>query len=186
MPDEESKKPHHFIEYLTGLTTENDRGALAVLRRGLGYPPGQDVNMYRYVARFVPEEARGREREKVYYLIAALYAFHQLSTTDNLNFGDHMAKAASLEKDPTATERRFTVLLNANSTDLADYLRQAVSFLKSRKVKVEINWNNLFEDLKRWDLPGRPTQRRWANAFWGYQKPAEENPSHSAQTIKEN
>ena len=184
MPNEERKKPSGYIEYLTGLTAENDRGTLAVLRRGLGYPPGQDVDMYRYVARFVPDDARGREREKIYYLIAALYAFHQLKTTEDLNFGNHMAIAASLAGDPTSTERRFTVLLNANIADLADYLRHAVNFLKSKGVP--INWNTLFEDLKRWDLPDKPIQRRWANSFWAYQKPAEEKPSQPTQTNKEN
>lgn len=175
MPDEERKKPSAFIEYLTNLTPENDRGTLAVLRRGLGYPPGQDVEMYRYVARFVPEDARGYDREKIYYLVAALYAFHQMNTTEDLNFGNHMAMAASLAGDPTSTERRFTVLLNADIADLSDYLRQAVSFLKSKNVK--INWNTLFEDLRNWDSPDKRVQRRWANSFWAYQKPVEEKPS---------
>jgi len=73
--------------------------------------------------------------------------------------------------NPDSTERRFALLLNVDSDDLAGYLRQAVSFLKSKDVKV--NWKNLFEDLNLWDLPGRPAQKRWANGFWGYLAPAE-------------
>ena len=170
---EERKKSSAFITYLTGLVADNNREALAVLRRGLSYPPGEDVEMYRYVARFVPEAERGRDREKIYYLVAALFAFHPLPTTGG-NFGNHMALAASRASDPASTERRFTVLLNANILDLADYLRQAVSFLKSREIPIPINWEALFEDLKHWDSPGKPIQRHWANAFWAYQKPVDE------------
>lgn len=170
MPDEVKKTPS-FIEYLTSLTPESNRGELAVLRRGLSYPPAEDVDMYRYIARFVPEAQRGTRRERIYYLVAALYAFHPLSTDENLNFGNHMAAAAQQMKDPASTERRFTLLLNVDSDDLADYLRQAISFLKSKDVKV--NWSRLFNDLNQWDLPGRPVQKRWANGFWGYQKPTD-------------
>jgi len=173
MPNE--KKSSGFIEYLTSLSPEKDRGVLAVLRRGLGYPPAQDVDMYRYVARFVPDEIRGKEREKIYYLVAALYAFHPLNTDENLNFGNHMAIAASQMGDSTSTERRFTVLLNADVADLEGYLRQAVSFLKSRETPVKVNWNNLFTDLKFWGSPNKTVQRRWANSFWAYQKLSEED-----------
>ena len=173
----EEKKISPFIEYLTSLTPESDGGELAVLKRGLRYSPAEDVDMYRYVAHFVPEEQRGTWREKIYYLVAALYAFHMLDTKENLNFGNHMAAAAKQMKDPTSTERRFTLLLNTDSDDLAYYLRQAVSFLKSKDVK--INWNNLFDDLNQWGLPGRPAQKRWANGFWGYQTPTDSNNESS-------
>jgi len=180
MPSEQEKKGSEFIKYLTGLTSENDKGALATLRRGLGYPPGEDVNMYRYIARFVPDSERGREREKIYYLVAALYAYHQISTPEGNgeNFGNHMAIVASRNPDSSSTERRFTVLLNANISDIADYLRQAVSFLKSKEVP--INWETLFNDLKHWDTPSKPVQRRWANSFWAYQKPTEEKQPASS------
>ena len=180
MPNSESHKKSPFIEYLTALTPENDRGTLAALRRGLGVPPGEEVGMYRYVAPFVPDSERGREREKIYYLVASLYAYHRLST-DEGNFGAHMAKAASLSTDVTATERRFTALLGARLEDLADVLRQAVSFLRSKDV--EINWQALFDDLRRWDYPNKPVQRRWANAFWAYRKPAGEEESAGAATV---
>jgi len=167
----EKQKQSPFVEYLTSLTPEKDRGVLAVLKRGLRYPPAEDVDMYRYIARFVPESHRGTWREKIFYLVASLYAFHPLSTSENLNFGNHMAAAARQMVNPDSTERRFALLLNVDSDDLAGYLRQAVSFLKSKDVKV--NWKNLFEDLNLWDLPGRPAQKRWANGFWGYLAPAE-------------
>lgn len=156
----------HFLKYLMGLNSENHRQELAVLRRGLTTSPGEDPNMYRVIARFVPEEERGTEREKLYYMLASLYAFHPMQT-DKGNFGNHMALAAHQMSDQTSTERRFTVLLNAHRQDLPDYLRQAVSFLKSNEIPV--NWLKLFEDLLLWDNPHKVTQRNWANGFWAFQ-----------------
>jgi CRISPR system Cascade subunit CasB len=166
MPSNLTPDQYHFMKYLTGLNHEDHRQELAVLRRGLSAPPAEDPNMFRIIARFVPDEDRNTQREKVYYLVAALYAFHP-QQTENGNFGAHMALAAHTANDSSATERRFTVLLNAPSADLPDYLRQAVSFLKSKEIP--INWFSLFEDLLRWDDPNKSTQHKWANGFWAFQ-----------------
>jgi len=153
-----------FIQHLLSLSPERDRQELAILRRGLGMPPGQDIRMYPYVISYLPEDVRGTDGEKLYYLIAALFAYHSLNTSDG-NFGNHMAQAVVGQDDKAAVERRFTILLNAHIEDLPNYLRQAVSFLKSKEIPV--NWLQLFKDLKLWDHPERMIQRRWANAFWG-------------------
>ncbi|MHC1771729.1 MAG: type I-E CRISPR-associated protein Cse2/CasB [Flexilinea sp.] len=169
MSSEEKLSP--LIKFLIGLTSEKDRGTLAELRRGLQYPPGQAVEMYRYIARYVPNEYRGKQKEKIYYLIAALFAYHPLNTAEG-NFGNHMAITANLAGNPVSTERRFTILLNANIEDLPGYMRQAVSLLKSKDIPV--NWEELMSDLLRWGLPEKYIQRKWANAFWTYQKPDSE------------
>ena len=152
-----------FITYLLRLNDDNHRGNLAALRRGLMLPPGEALEMYPYVARWVPVEARGTATERMYYLTAALYASYPENTGSG-NFGDHMRAAARSESEPAATERRFVLLLNTDADDLADYLRQSVSFVKSKAVPV--NWDQLFRDLKNWDHPDRYVQKRWANAFW--------------------
>jgi CRISPR system Cascade subunit CasB len=184
MPEEPAKKGTGLIEYLTGLSSANDRGPLATLRRGLGYPPGECIDMYRYIAHCVPDWDRNTDREKIYYLVAALYAYYPISAPEGNkeNFGNHMALAASRLPDPISTERRFTVLLNANSSDLAGAMRQAVSFIRSKDIPkpIPINWKILFNDLMHWDLPDKRIQRRWANAFWAYQKPLEENQTVSS------
>ncbi|MBI9051883.1 MAG: type I-E CRISPR-associated protein Cse2/CasB [Anaerolineaceae bacterium] len=162
---------NRFINYLLELSQGQQRGELAVLRRGLSQPPANDVAMYPYVARFIPEKLRGSSTEKVYYLIAALFAYHPLNTLQG-NFGAHMHAAAN-EANQESTERRFVVLLNAHVDDLPDYLRQAVSYLKSKEIAV--NWEALFNDLKQWSHPNRYIQRRWANSFWGYAPVDSEN-----------
>lgn len=75
-----------------------------------------------------------------------------------------MAKARS-EGGEDALERRFTALLAAHPDDLPDYLRQAVSFLKSKDVP--INWNQLIWDLQKWNDEDRRIQKEWARSFWG-------------------
>jgi len=151
-----------FIAKLIGMADE--RGKLAVLRRGLGTAPGADPAMYPIIAPLLPYGCSQRE-ERRHYLIASLFALHP-ETTDNGNFGDHM-RLACLQDTQAATSRRFTALLSAHQDDLPLYLRQAVSFIKSKNQK--INWHQLMKDIRHWDHPDRFVQRRWANAFWGVQ-----------------
>jgi CRISPR system Cascade subunit CasB len=164
---------HPFIACLQGLAEKRERGALASLRRGLGQPPGTAAEMFRYVEPFLPQK-RSRVQEAAYYLVAALFALHPESASMG-NMGGHMRACNPERKDDDALERRFTVLLAAHPDDLPDYLRQAVSFIKSKEVPV--NWNQLFWDLQDWDDEDRRVQKRWANAFWSRTQPTEEPPN---------
>lgn len=152
---------HPFIRYLQKLEADKNRAALASLRRGLGQPPGTVADMYRYVEPFLGADAR--YKEDAYYLVAALFALHPEST-DSGDMGSHMAAARS-EGGEDALERRFTALLAAHPDDLPDYLRQAVSFLKSKDIP--INWNELLKDLQGWGHAERYVQKKWARSFWG-------------------
>lgn len=152
---------HPFIARLQQLAQAQDRGALSALRRGLGKAPGEAPEMFRYVEPFLPGQ-RSELLENVYYLLASLFALHSQSTL-NGNLGDHLALTRS-ENGDDALERRFTTLLACHPEDLPDYLRQAVSFLKSKEIP--INWNQLFWDLQNWDNEDRRVQKKWANSFW--------------------
>ena len=161
---------HPFIAYLQSLVEKDDRGALAALRRGLGQKPGSVPEMYRYIIPNLPENPP-RWQEEACYLIAALFAFHPVSTedtedTEDRNLGNHLAKARA-EGNEDALERRFTALLSAHPDDLPDYLRQTISILKSKEIPV--NWNQLFSDVQWWSHPdyGDRVKKRWATAFWG-------------------
>lgn len=164
------QNPHRFIHYLQKLADGQDRGALASLRRGLGQPPSTVADMYRYVEPFLGEDAR--YKESAYYLVAALFAFHPKST-DEGNMGTHLAKTRT-ESGEDALERRFTALLAAHLDDLPDYLRQAVSFLKSKNEE-PINWNELLRDLQNWGHEDRFVQKKWARSFWGGRQSTEPN-----------
>ena len=157
---------HSFVTYLTSL--EENRGALAALRRGLGQAPGSVPDMYRDVVPFLPQDAYpGSWTERSYYLIAALYALHSESTDDG-NLGNHFGLHLD-HKNPErndAIERRFIALLTAHPDDLHIYLRQGISFLRSKDTPV--NWHQLMWDVTALGYPDRATgvQKRWANAFW--------------------
>ncbi len=155
-------EPNPFIKYLLGLASNEDRGALAALRRGLGNPPGTTVEMFRFVEPFL-QEKRSIQKENAYYLIAALFALHP-KTTDTGNIGKHMAAIAD-ENSREALDRRFVALLSSHTDDLPRYLRQAISLLKSKDIPV--NWNQLLRDLQGWGSPERWVQKSWARAFWG-------------------
>ena len=158
---------HHFVTYLE--TLSEDRAALAALRRGLGQPPGTVPDMYRYVIRRLPKEAYPNSwAEQTYYLIAALYGLHPASGAGR-NLGDHFAKTLDPNPDYNeAIERRFTALLTAHPDDLPFYLRQAISYLKSKDVAV--NWHQLMWDVRDWGHPERQhrVQKRWATQFWRF------------------
>ena len=116
-PKSEPKYP--LIDHLERLVLDQDRGALAALRRGLGKPPGTAMEMHRYVVPFLP---RGRPwEEDVYYLVAALFAYwHQGETTVAAHPPENLGASLSrLRSDSSASiEMRFTALLKSHRDDL--------------------------------------------------------------------
>lgn len=163
---------HNFVAYLTSL--EENRGALAALRRGLGQPPGSVPDMYRYVVTRLPQDA-GSWTERCHYLIAALYAMHPVATDDG-NLGKHFAVHLDYERPDgnDAIERRFIALLTAHPDDLHIYLRQGISFLRSKDTPV--NWHQLMWDVLSLGNPDGATrvQKQWANGFWRRGTPTQE------------
>lgn len=171
----EQIKIHPFIDYLYSLSSDQRRGALADLRRGMADPPGTAPVMFPYIARWVPEETRYAWAEKVYYLVAALFAYYQSgggtaskTRISKGNLGDHCHQALIKEARSGSFEARFAALLKANPQDLPVYLRQMISLLKS--ADIPINWNQLFHDLTRWNSESQYIQRQWAYSYWAPQK----------------
>lgn len=152
---------HPFVDYLEKLRENEDRGAMAALRRGLGQPAGTVYETYRYVVPWLGEQASAAQ-EEAYFLIASLFAYHPQEGGSG-NLGASFARTRQPEGDDTAVERRFTALLTAHRQDLPFYLRQAISFLRSREVPVD--YHQLLRDLLAWDRGY--VQRNWAQAFWG-------------------
>lgn len=159
---------HNFIQYLE--TLADDKGALAALRRGLGQPPGTVTDLFRYIIPRLPENVYpGSWSEKTYYLIASLFALHPVNTPTG-NMGTHFATLRDPDPEKNdALERRFTSLLNANPEDFHIFLRQAISFLKS-KDETPINWHALMWDTLALGNPDRAPliQKQWAQGFWQY------------------
>lgn len=164
-----------FVKSLEKLAFDNDRAALAKLRRGLG-KKGGTAEMYRYVVPFLdPEKAYGAER---YFLIASLFALHPKPTR-----GISMGKVFRVMAEKSASvEKRFEHLLSVDADDLDGHLRQAISLAKSKGVLID--FHQLFFDVKGWDHPDRYVQLRWARDFWGYDKEQTENQIESKGDVQ--
>jgi CRISPR system Cascade subunit CasB len=174
-----SEAKYPLIDYLERLVRDQDRSAMAALRRGLGKPPGTVLDMHRYVAPFLP---RGRPwEEDVYYLVAALFAYwHQGETTVAAHPPDNLgASLASLRSGSgSSIEMRFTALLKSHRDDLPSHLRQAVGLLKAKQIPV--NWRNLCRDLAYWGHEKSWVQRSWARSFWALPEKLQDQPSTTA------
>lgn len=156
-----------FIEALGALYEQEDRAALAALRRGLSRPPGETMEMHPYVAPFTQKLTR--KQEDAYYLIAALFGLYPgenwTSREGRLrtNLGASLRWFAN-ESSSESVERRFVALLNTHADDLSEHLRQTISLLKSKDIPVD--WRQLLRDVINWDDDDRFVQRNWSKAFW--------------------
>lgn len=159
-------KTHPFIDYLQSLVEGRERGALASLRHGLGRSPGETPEMFPLIVPRLPENP-SRIQENAYYLVATLFALHPKSTREG-NLGSHLAGSRNSGNDE-ALERRFVTLLSSHPDDLPNYLRQAISYLKSKDAPV--NWDQLLLDVQAWEYPDSRliVQKTWARAFWARQ-----------------
>lgn len=151
------------VGYLKNLAARQDRAALAHLRRGLGRKPGESMEMYPYVGRFIGERT-DVSHDRAVFLISALFADYSNAAQ---NVGDLGRSVRQLAKDTgsDSIERRFVALLDAEADDLHYYLRQMVGLLKANEIP--LNWNALFNDIRYWGNPNRGVQRKWARSFWG-------------------
>lgn len=150
-----------IVGYLKNLAARQDRAALAHLRRGLGRRPGESMEMYPYVGRFITEKTND-SHDRAVFLVSALFADYPDAAQ---NVGDLGRSIRQMADKSDSIERRFVALLDAEADDLHYYLRQMVGLLKANSVPV--NWNTLFTDVRDWASPSRKVQRKWARSFWG-------------------
>lgn len=157
--DQEQKTSRKFIDYLLSLAKEGqeDRGALADLRSGLGKEPGEMARVHRHVVPYLPERAYD---DRWYYVLATLFG-----SFPKHRQGHSLGKAFKpLRQKSDSMDARFVALLNAHPDDLDDHLRHAVSLLKSNEQPLD--WFRLLEDLLQWDHPEGHVQLRWARDFY--------------------
>jgi CRISPR system Cascade subunit CasB len=158
---ERLSEQNRFIAFLHSLREQEDRGALASLRRGLGKPPGSTPETFALVIPRLPEGATKWE-EKIYFVIASLFALHP-SPEGEGDMGDVFRRIYS-KTESESIESRFVAMLRAHKEDLPEHLRHAVALAKSHDVP--INWNELIIDLRKWYWTNLTTQQKWARSFW--------------------
>lgn len=169
--------------YLSSLATDEnrDRAKLASLRRGLGKPGGWDSQLANVVNPRI-NDVRD-DQATICYQVAALFGLHPVgwpraagdATAErypNRTFGrslhlyalDKAKSGGTLDDIKQPLDRRMMALLDANSDEVYDHLRYAVSLLRGTEIPVD--WGKLMVDLDRWDDPARPVQRAWSRAWW--------------------
>lgn len=182
-PPPEPAPPPALIRHLYNLAADEDRAALAALRRGLGRPPGAVAEMARHVVPYLPTSPAG---DADYYLIAALFGLHPKPWTGPTerwlaNLGASLRRLAPNPTDAGAAgvERRFVALLNADRVDLPVHLRHAVGLLRTQDQAVD--WARLLSHVRNWEAAERWVQREWARSFWaGDRDQTEGNADRSA------
>jgi len=156
-----------FVEHLRRLN-EEDRAAMACLRRSLSHEPGAYAPAYPYVEPFVGQDDRSDSpRRMALYVTAGLFAMHPVEET-----GVHYAQALAelmLEKESKSIEKRFIGLLESHPEDLHVHLRRATSLLAAERKGFD--YTKLCRDLMRWYDIWRLTlsdrvRRKWARKFY--------------------
>jgi CRISPR system Cascade subunit CasB len=164
-----------FIGYLLNLAKEGqeDRGALADLRTGLGKEPGQMARVHRHVVPYLPEQ---RYDDRWYYVTATLFgSFPKHRNGRSLGAAFHPLRTKS-----DSMEARFVALLNAHPEDLDDHLRHAVSLLKANEQPLD--WFRLLDDLLQWEHPEGHVQLKWAQDFYKSNKSSGGDTSRASTT----
>jgi CRISPR system Cascade subunit CasB len=129
--------------------------------------------MYSLVVPWVPEQ---KYAEDAAFLVAALFALHPLAGGQ----GTLGAAFARISEKNDSIEQRFVALLNCHRDDLPDYLRQAISLLRSKDVPVA--WRRVLQDVLGWDHESRYVQRAWARDFWRSARTAEASETETETT----
>ena len=160
-----------FIEWLEDLNAK-DTKVRAVLRRGLAFDLGTFAPAYPFVEPFVKEEDNSWRRE-MHYLVAGLWAAHWQEGMNEAPmligkacaaFDNEKRKTMSADdrRKPSSTEKRFVTLLDADSDQLPNRLRQMIALLKEQA----IDFDALLRTLLDWNNDRKRTQIAWARDYY--------------------
>ena len=162
-----SEHSESFLRHLTELA-ERDRGALAHLRRSLGFPPGAYPPAFPSVERFVGHDQRADDpRRKALYLTAGLFAAHPAHRAGT-SFARALGRIGHDRQSPSI-EQRFIALLGTEPDELSYHLRQGISLLAADDAPCD--YARLLDDLSQWLNPFANEHRdqirqRWARDFY--------------------
>lgn len=178
-PQLRTDRESNFAGFLRGLATQNNRAALAALRRGLSAHAAASAAMHRYLAGWLHDTDSEWDVER-FYLVAALFGRYPSPAKAECNFGGSY-RLLHQKRESASVERRFVALLASDAESIGVHLRHAIALISTEDIAVD--WARLLRDLKWWPHPERRVQRRWAREFWRYapQEPAE--PAAEGSTL---
>lgn len=168
-----------FIVHLQTLAAR-DRGALAALRRSLGFAPGAYPPAYPSVERFAAQGGDKDALRQALYLTAGLFALHP-KHAKGFGIGEVFGQLMQRRGSPSI-EKRFIALLSAEAENLPDHLRQVVTLLAADGIGLD--YAALLSDIEPWLHPRASDTRdrvrqRWARAF--YRATLSETPAADTQ-----
>ena len=153
------------------------RATLAMLRRGLGKPPGQATELFPIVIPLLPPDP-DPWTEARWFALGALFALHphdwpadgaaRRRSERNLGASLRVLRGRLAEGggSPEALDRRVGALLAADADDLWTHLRHLVGRFGTVSQPVRVDYRQLLRDSEQWGAPDRPVQLRWARAYW--------------------
>lgn len=155
-----------FIAHLQSLAAR-DRGALAALRRSVGFAPGAYPPAYPSVERFAAQGGDKESLRQALYLTAGLFSMHPQNIKGRSiaeAFGELMQRRGS-----PSIEKRFIALLACEAESLPDHLRQVVALLAADGFGFD--YGALLTDIEPWLHPRafdtrNRVRQRWARAFY--------------------
>jgi CRISPR system Cascade subunit CasB len=161
-----------LVDHLKGLAAQEDRAALARLRRTLQKEHALDG--LSVVLPFIPRKSKWPDRdENDALLVSGLFALHPESGSMTLPSALRIVAQTS-----ESVELRFRAMLGASREDLPIHLRHAVSLVAGHGLAID--WRDLHDTIRWWDHPLDRARRRWARAFW-----ASAENSETADNLRE-
>jgi CRISPR type I-E-associated protein CasB/Cse2 len=149
-----------FVDQLGELT----RGDRARLKRCAGRPLEECTEVFSLLYRLLPAGVRGRDRaEQDYFLVATVFG---LTGSGRGDLGEAMRRLQALKPGSgDALDRRLSILLDCSRDELTFRLRQTVRLLGS--AEIGLDWAELLWDIRQWERPWKPTQKKWARSYFG-------------------
>ena len=173
-----------LVRRLIDLARQQDRGAMAALRTGLGKPPGAAPRMLPIVAPFLTSDEG--PATKAAFITAALFAKHP----EHAQLGSlgaslwRATKRDGINPDgkhgEAGVEARLVAALDSDPEDLPRHLDGLVSLCESAGAKMD--WHQFYRDVhallgtnEKYQISIRT---RWAREFWrGPAHPVESKPT---------
>lgn len=187
MGDEKMKRPTVYsaagamLQSLENtLDSPGGRANFAKLRRAVGRPLSETVDLWPLIYPLMPDEFLSKNgtsaAERAILTALTLYALHQqgesrsvLNRERHSNIGD--ALKALRSEDSAAMDRRFNALITSDSfEELCHHLRQMIGLLRA-KTDATVNYARLAQDLFYFQVGRRETIRlNWARAYYRQNK----------------
>lgn len=181
-----------ILHQLEGIRqTSSGKAILATIRRSVGKPLSETVEIWPLVFEYLPEEFIGKDEETAIVLSLQFYSLHQQGTESNVVY--ERDESTPLKRNPSigtvlsllrieenrvAVDRRFNTMITATTfEEFVYHLRHLLRLLKSKFRETKVDYAQLAEDLY-WFLRGYDEEIRlkWARDYYRmYQEGENEN-----------